>query len=106
MFQFEESFYKNRPILAKRIALLKSEKMTLQQFRESFSQELDLIEIYPDVEITLVSSGKQWQYRGPALAVRAIGKHGHANCFPFPDANQPDAPIPPEVFDYLARFWS
>ncbi|MEA5575930.1 hypothetical protein [Anabaena sp. UHCC 0451] len=97
----ESSFYDSRPELLTYINELKAVKMTLQQFRDKFADQMDIIEIEPNVII------QSWEmnYQGKGLAVSYRGYSGPPELFPFPDAENPDAPIPPDVCDYLASFW-
>ena len=81
-------------------AEIKERGMTLGQFRESFSGELEVIRVGL-VGITWEGSDVELEYTGPALTVKhQLEKYPEG--FPFPDFEDTEAEVPSEVFDYLS----
>lgn len=77
---------------------LKARKMGLEEFRQEFGEELDILEL----RIGSIFLSQTGHYEGQVLAVRSAGEGYPPYLFPMPDA---DAPVPDEVFDYLASDW-
>jgi hypothetical protein len=72
--------------------------MRLEEFRQEFGGDLDILELTTGS----ISSPQTGHYEGQVLAVRTAGEGYPPYMFPMPDA---DAPVPDEVFDYLASDW-
>jgi len=81
---------------------LKARKMGLEEFRQEFGQDLDIIEISEGTITSDTLDSEASTYKGQVLAVRYGGKSGPAEMFPMPNAS---GPVPDDVFDYLASFW-
>ena len=83
-------------------AEMKKKGMTLDEFKERFSEELEVIEVG---QITMKWGGSksdiEMRYRGPALIVKHQLEKG-SEAFPFSDAEDPEVRVPSEVFDYLS----
>ena len=87
-------------------AEMKKKGMTLDEFKERFSEELEVIEV-GQVKMKWGGSKSdiEMRYRGPALIVKhQLEKDSEA--FPFSDADDPEAKVPSEVFDYLSSLSS
>ena len=85
-------------------AEMKERGMTLDQFRKRFSEELEVIRVGL-VGITWEGSDVELEYTGRALIVKhQLEKDPEA--FPFSDADDPEAKVPSEVFDYFSSLSS
>ena len=86
-------------------AEMKQKGMTLDEFRERFSEELEVIKVG---QIEVASGGvdiKTPRYEGLGLIIRHQLEKDF-EMFPFPDAEDPKARVPSEVFDYLSSLSS
>lgn len=80
------------------LAELKARKMSFEEFRVEFGNDLDILELTTGY----INSSETGHYKGQVLAVRYSGKTGPAELFTMPDSG---GPVPGDVFDYLASFW-
>jgi hypothetical protein len=80
---------------------LKARKMGLEEFRQEFGEELDILELSEGSMTTHSVGSAPSTYEGQVLAIRYRGKTGPAEMFPMPEAS---GPVPDDTFDYLASF--
>lgn len=83
---------------------MKARNLTLEEFKQEFSGELDTIEI-TEGYIRSYEGDRVVEYEGKTLAVRQRGYSGPADLIPFPNADDPTSPVPPEVYDTILWYW-
>ena len=86
-------------------AEMKERGMTLDEFKETFSEELGVIKV-EQIEIYWESLDiKIAGYKGLGLIIKHKLEE-NSEIFPFPNAEDSSAKIPSEVFDYLSPLLS